>query len=117
MTATNLKHEFAYADLRDWIDEADRLGEIKRLTGINWQREIGMVGAMLQRADPSPCAIFDDIPGIKPGFRVLVNFFGGKRANVTLGFPAGLSKTELSDAFLKVYKNPSQQADQARHRR
>ena len=107
MTATNLKHEFAYADLRDWIDEADRLGEIKRLTGINWQREIGMVGAMLQRADPSPCAIFDDIPGIKPGFRVLVNFFGGKRANVTLGFPAGLSKTELSDAFLKVYKNPA----------
>jgi 4-hydroxy-3-polyprenylbenzoate decarboxylase len=107
MPATNLKHEFAYTDLRDWIEEADRLGEIKRLTGINWQREIGMVGAMLQRADPSPCAIFDEIPGIKPGFRVVVNFFGGKRANVTLGFPAGLSKTELSDAFLKVYKNPA----------
>jgi 4-hydroxy-3-polyprenylbenzoate decarboxylase len=107
MQAGNLKHDFAYSDLRDWIVEADRLGEIKRLTGITWQREIGMVGAMLQRADPSPCAIFDEIPGVKPGFRVLVNFFGGKRANVTLGFPAGLSKVELSDAFLKVYKDPA----------
>lgn len=107
MHAPNLKHHFAYSDLRDWIVEADRLGEIKRLTGISWQREIGMVGAMLQRADPSPCAIFDEIPGVKPGFRVLVNFFGGKRANITLGFPAGLSKVELSDAFLKVYKDPA----------
>jgi len=107
MQAGNLKHDFAYSDLRDWVVEADRLGEIKRLTGITWQREIGMVGAMLQRADPSPCAIFDEIPGVKPGFRVLVNFFGGKRANVTLGFPAGLSKVELSDAFLKVYKDPA----------
>ena len=106
MQAGNLKHDFAYSDLRDWIVEADRLGEIKRLTGITWQREIGMVGAMLQRADPSPCAIFDEIPGVKPGFRVLVNFFGGKRANVTLGFPAGLSKVELSDAFLKVTRTP-----------
>jgi 4-hydroxy-3-polyprenylbenzoate decarboxylase len=107
MHAPNLKHHFAYADLRDWIAEADRLGEIKRLTGITWEREIGMVGAMLQRADPSPCAIFDEIPGVKSGFRVLVNFFGGKRANITLGFPAGLSKVELSDAFLKVYKDPA----------
>jgi 4-hydroxy-3-polyprenylbenzoate decarboxylase len=107
MHAPNLKHDFAYADLRDWIAEADRLGEIKRLTGITWEREIGMVGAMLQRADPSPCAIFDEIPGVKSGFRVLVNFFGGKRANITLGFPAGLSKVELSDAFLKVYKDPA----------
>jgi 4-hydroxy-3-polyprenylbenzoate decarboxylase len=107
MHAPNLKHHFAYSDLRDWIAEADRLGEIKRLTGITWEREIGMVGAMLQRADPSPCAIFDEIPGVKSGFRVLVNFFGGKRANITLGFPAGLSKVELSDAFLKVYKDPA----------
>jgi 4-hydroxy-3-polyprenylbenzoate decarboxylase len=107
MHAPNLKHHFAYSDLRDWIAEADRLGEIKRLTGITWEREIGMVGAMLQRADPSPCAIFDEIPGVKSGFRVLVNFFGGKRANITLGFPAGLSKVELSDAFLKAYKDPA----------
>jgi 4-hydroxy-3-polyprenylbenzoate decarboxylase len=103
----NVKHEFAYTDLRDWIAEADKLGEIKRLTGITWEREIGMVGAMLQRADPAPCAIFDEIPGVKPGFRVLTNFFGGKRANLTLGFPSNLSKVELSDAFLKIYKDPS----------
>src|SRR4051812_4904099 len=98
----NTDHHFTYGDLREWIAEADRLGENKRLQGITWEREIGMVGAMLQREDRAPRAIFEDIPGVKKGFRVLTNFFGGKRANVTLGFPAGLSKVELSDAFLKV---------------
>ncbi|MGC2776169.1 MAG: UbiD family decarboxylase [Bradyrhizobium sp.] len=102
----NLAHAFAYTDLRQWIAEADKVGEIKRLKGLSWQREIGMVGAMLQRAQRGPCAIFEDIPGVPKGFRVLSNFFGGKRANITLGFPPGLTRVELSDAFLKVYKDP-----------
>ena len=43
--------------------------------------------------------MFDDIPGHEPGYRVLVNFFGGKRKNMTLGFPTELSKIELSEAY------------------
>ena len=30
---------------------------------------------------------------------MLVNFFGGKRKNMTLGFPSDLTKIELSEAF------------------
>ncbi len=100
-------HRFVYSDLREWIAAVDELGEIKRLKGINWEREIGMVSALLQKSDPAPCAIFDDIPGIRPGFRVLTNFFGAKRANVTLGFAPGLTRLDLSDAFLSVYKDPA----------
>ncbi|MCC7086221.1 MAG: UbiD family decarboxylase [Pirellulales bacterium] len=105
-TERHAAHHLTYVDLREWIEQVDRLGEIKRLQGITWEREIGMVGAMLQRDDRAPCALFEDIPGVRKGFRVLTNFFGGKRANVTLGFPTTLSKIELSDAFLKVYMNP-----------
>ena len=43
--------------------------------------------------------IFTDVPGSLKGSRVLVNFFGGKRKNMTLGFPSDLSKLELSEQF------------------
>ena len=33
-----------------------------------------------------------DIPNLLPGSRVLVSFFGGKRQNMTLGFPTDLPK-------------------------
>ena len=104
--STKYVHRYTYRDLREWIEQVDQLGEIKRLQGLTWQRDIGMVSTLLQRHDPAPCAIFEDIPGVRKGFRVLTNFFGAKRANVTLGFEPGLSRLELSEAFLKVYKNP-----------
>ncbi len=100
-------HRFAYADLRDWLVQAEELGELKQLPGMSWQREIGMISAMLQRAPSSPAAMFTDIPGLPSGMRVLTNFFGGRRANLTLGFPPELSRMQLSDAFLKVYKDPA----------
>jgi 4-hydroxy-3-polyprenylbenzoate decarboxylase len=106
MKPDDMGQRFAYVDLRDWIREVEKLGEIKRLQGMSWERDIGMVTALLQRNDPSPCAIFDDIPGLRKGFRVLTNFFGAKRANITLGFPPGIARLELSDAFLKAYKDP-----------
>ena len=103
---SNVKHAFAYKDLREWIHEADKLGEMKYINGLTWEREIGMVTEMLHHTDPAPCGLFDEIPGVKKGFRVLTNFFSAKRANMTLGFPAGLSRLELSEEFLKVYRNP-----------
>ena len=101
------QHRFAYTDLRGWLEQAEALGEVRHLPGLNWEREIGMVSTMLQRASNGPAAVFENIPGLPPGMRLLTNFFGGKRANVTLGFPPGLTRMELSDAFLKVYKDPS----------
>jgi 3-octaprenyl-4-hydroxybenzoate carboxy-lyase len=38
-----------------------------------------------------------------PGSRVVVNFFGGRRQKMTLGFPLHLSKLELSEAFREHY--------------
>ena len=104
---SNVKHSFAYKDLREWIREADKLGEMKYINGLTWEREIGMVTEMLHHTDPAPCGLFDEVPGIKKGFRVLTNFFSAKRANMTLGFPAGLNRLELSEEFLKVYRNPN----------
>ena len=101
--AAGRKPRFAYKDLREWIREAEKLGEIRIVKGASWQEDIGMAAEMVQHSDAAPCVIFDEIPGFPKGFRVLTNFFGGRRKNMTLGFPAGLNRLELSEAFLETY--------------
>ena len=99
----NRGHRLAYDDLRDWIAEADRLGELRHVSGASWQEEIGMAAEVVSHADDSPAVLFDGIPGCAPGFRVLTNIFAGRRKNMTLGFPTDLDKVALSAAFADVY--------------
>ena len=98
-----LRVDLAYTDLRQWIDEAEKLGEVRVITGASWQEEIGMAAEIALHSDAAPCLVFDDVPGCRKGFRVLTNFFGGRRKNMTLGFPTHLNKLELSEAFLEHY--------------
>src|SRR5262245_22343148 len=53
--------------------------------------------------DNAPCFLFTEVPGTIKGSRVLVNFFGGKRKHMTLGFPSDLTKMELSECFRVHY--------------
>ena len=62
-----------------------------------------MAAELALHSDAAPCLIFDEVPGCQKGFRVLTNFFGGRRKNMTLGFPTQLNKLELSEAFLEHY--------------
>ena len=101
----NLRHLLVYEDLRDWISEADRLGELREVNGATWEQDIGLACTVVKYDENSLVLLFDNIPGIEPGFRVLANFFGGTRKNMTLGFPENLSKVELSDAWAEVYSH------------
>ena len=103
VAGSNAAPHLAYDDLRSWIEETRRLGEIKEVKGLSWQEDIGMVSEMALRDDNAPCFIFEEVPGSIKGSRVLVNFFGGKRKNMTLGFPTDLSKVELSEGFRVYY--------------
>ena len=109
MSGRNLQHKFTYEDLREWIEEADKLGEVRYVDGLSWEREIGMATELLHHSDPAPAVVFDNIPGYPKGFRVLTNFFGGKRQNMTIGFAEGLNRLELSEGFLEVYENEDNQ--------
>lgn len=100
----NIPAKIDYNDLREWIAEADKLGELRVAEGYNWEEQIGMAAELLQHNDNAPVALFDKIPGVPEGYRVLTNFFGGKRKNMTLGFPAHLNKIELSQAFLQRFR-------------
>jgi 4-hydroxy-3-polyprenylbenzoate decarboxylase len=71
--------------------------------GLSWQKDIGMAAEVILHDESAPCVIFEDVPGTLPGSRVLVNFFGGKRQKMTLGFPTDMTKLELSDGFRTHY--------------
>src|SRR5439155_11811718 len=89
-----LKPNIPYNDLREWIAEAEKLDEVRVVRGASWQQDIGIAAEIVMHSDAAPCVIFDDVPGSPQGFRVLSNFFGGKRKNMTLGYPTHLSKLE-----------------------
>ena len=88
-----------YHDLRQWLEEAKKLGEVREIGGLTYQQDIGMVAEMSAHADDAPCFLFEDVPGTLKDSRLLVNFFAGKRKAMTLGFSTELSKLELSESF------------------
>ena len=97
-----------YHDLRQWLEEAKKLGEVKELSGLTYQQDIGMVAEMSAHADDAPCFVFEDVPGTLKGSRLLVNFFAGKRKNMTLGFSTELSKLDLSEEFSRQSRRHAQ---------
>src|SRR5215471_2976931 len=103
---SNAAVHIAYDDLREWLEAARKLGEVKEVSGLTWQQDIGMVSEMALRDDAAPCFVFDEVPGTIKGSRVLVNFFGGKRKSMTLGFPTDHSKIELSEGFRTHFMGP-----------
>src|SRR5260370_1371707 len=103
---SNLEPRLCYDDLRQWLEEARKLGEVKELSGLTWQQDIGMVASTAAHDDGAPCFVFEEVPGTIKGSRVLVNFFGGKRKNMTLGFATDLSKIDLSEGFRTNFIGP-----------
>lgn len=57
-----------YKDLREWLEEVDKIGELRRLNGADWDVEIGAISAMSVDA-----VLCDNIVGYPPGYRVLAN--------------------------------------------
>ena len=43
---SNTAPHLAYHDLRKWLEEAQKLGEVKTVKGLSWQQDIGMVSEM-----------------------------------------------------------------------
>ena len=103
MRGSNIEPRIPYDDLRQWMAEADRLGELRTVTGASWQEDIGLCAEAVLHADDGPAVLFDEVPGCAKGFRLLMNIFAGRRRNMTFGFPDELTKQELSNAYYDAY--------------
>ncbi|MBW8906190.1 MAG: UbiD family decarboxylase [Betaproteobacteria bacterium] len=58
-------------DLRTWLGEVDKLGELKHVRGADWNLELGAISELNVKKDVPPALLFDEIEGYAKGFRVL----------------------------------------------
>jgi UbiD family decarboxylase len=79
---------FQYNDLREWIAQVDKLGELRQVKNATWQQDIGLINEVVAHKRGSPAVLADDIPGHPSGFRVLFNpFYSYQRLALALGLP------------------------------
>lgn len=87
-----------YQDLRDFIEIVDALGELRRADGANQHLEIGTISALSRESKFTPTVLCDKIPGLEPGFRILLNpLHSFNRAALAYGLPVGLSRGEYTE--------------------
>ncbi|HEY7743522.1 MAG TPA: UbiD family decarboxylase, partial [Burkholderiales bacterium] len=58
-------------DLRAWLDEARKLGEVRDVRGADWNLELGAISELNVKKEAPPALLFDEIKGYPKGFRVL----------------------------------------------
>jgi len=94
-----------YGGLRGWIEQVDKMGELKRVSGAHWDTEMGAVTHMLTEHShgTAPALLFDDVPGFAKGFRTLYGHFSSiKRVALTLGLP--LERERKVDIVKQYYE-------------
>lgn len=85
------------ADLRDWLNRVERLGELQRVTGqVDANEEMSAITYLMAKHPTSPAVLFEQ-NGSPLGFRHLWNLFGPSvaRTAVTMEQTPGISTLEL----------------------
>ena len=90
-----------YKDLREYIDAVDRLGELRRVDGADWDLEIGAITEVAARAAQPKVVLFDNIKGYPKGFRVVVN---AVCSAATTGLAFGLDPMLSGMDMIKAWK-------------
>ncbi len=92
-------------DLRSWLARMEAMGELKHVKGADRENEIGGMLDIYMRKMGRPALLFEDIPGYKPGFRVLANIFTSvKRIAVTMGLPESTTEIDLVRFWREYFK-------------
>jgi len=87
-------------DLRAWLAEIDRLGELKTVRGADWNLELGAISELNVKKDAPPALLFDEIAGYPKGFRVLTcSTSSPARLSAILRLPLQRTHKGLVDAL------------------
>ncbi len=99
-----------HRDLRDWLERVDGIGELLRVSGVDWNLEMGAVAEMIYQAqvDSPPAIMFDEIPGYPKDFRVLSGMTNSpRRLALTLGLPTPANPLDVVRAYrdrIKIFE-------------
>ena len=79
-------------DLRQWLRGAEGLGEVRTVTGADWNVEIGAITELAQHRENGPAVLFDEVKGYPKGYRIVVNSLGSlRRTALTLGLDTNVT--------------------------
>ncbi len=94
-------------DIRQFIEKAKELGELKLIEGAHWDLEIGTINYVAARNPGQRALLFDKIQGYPEGYRLLgLSCLGGKRLNMVLGLPLELRGLDLVNELRKKLSKP-----------
>src|SRR5574341_802270 len=100
----------SYTDLRDFLKQVDKLGELRLVRGADWNVEVGAITDLAQHQINGPAVLFDGIKGYPDGFRIACNTLGSaSRTALLLGMPTGKSWKEL----LPIWRQRSKEIPKA----
>ena len=96
-----------YSDLRGWINEVEKFGELKRIPGVDWNLEMGALTEVYARNEPYPAILFDEIKDYPAGHRVLVGVHHQslKRQCLTTHLPLDYGRHEFIQAWKERLNN------------
>ena len=78
----------AYDGLRSYLAQCEELGELRTITGADWNLEIGaLTESTSEMIREPPALLFDKIKGYPEGFRVL-SLPMASRVRTALPFPS-----------------------------
>jgi UbiD family decarboxylase len=84
------KQRMQYRGLRGWLEQVDKLGELRKVDGADWDVEMGAITHMLteKSGGTAPAILFDNVPGYPTGYRTLYGQLSSvRRIALTLGLP------------------------------
>src|SRR4051794_6169655 len=84
-----------YRGLREWLNRVDAMGELRRISGAHWDKEMGSLTQVITESarGSAPALLFDDVPGYPRGYRTLYGQFSTvRRVALTLGLPLELER-------------------------
>jgi UbiD family decarboxylase len=85
-----------FKDLRGWLSEVEKLGQLKHINGAHWRLEIGGISEANYQRKGYPALLFENIPDHPAGGRVLTGANGtSERLAITLRLPDKPGDREL----------------------
>ena len=86
-----------FRDLREFIERVDGFSELKRVSGADWNLEIGAITELMASSPACPMLLFDNIKGHRPGYRIVTNLVHTeRRLALALGESPDLRGVELA---------------------
>jgi len=84
-------------DLREFISQVEKLGELKVIHGAGCDLEIGAITELAALREKTPAVLFDAITGFPKGYRVLTNLLSSRaRERLVFGVPEHLTDSEAA---------------------